>query len=65
MPRSWRHDEPAGAILVDAPCSATGTVRRRPDIPWTKTPADIAAIWSRLQATVLANAAYRNCGPAA
>ena len=52
----WRHDVPAGAILVDAPCSATGTVRRRPDIPWTKTPADIAAL-SRLQAAILANAA--------
>ena len=51
----WRHDAPAGAIMVDAPCSATGTVRRRPDIPWTKTPADIANL-ARLQATILANA---------
>ena len=48
--------QPAGAILVDAPCSATGTLRRRPDIPWTKTAADIAAL-ARLQAAILGNAA--------
>jgi 16S rRNA (cytosine967-C5)-methyltransferase len=32
---------PFDAILLDAPCSSTGTVRRHPDVPWTKTPADI------------------------
>ena len=32
---------PFDAILLDAPCSSTGTVRRHPDIPWTKTPDDI------------------------
>nr|WP_245415348.1 RsmB/NOP family class I SAM-dependent RNA methyltransferase [Hoeflea marina] len=36
-------DDPAGfdAILLDAPCSSTGTVRRHPDIPWTKSRQDI------------------------
>jgi len=29
------------AILLDAPCSSTGTVRRHPDVPWTKTPEDV------------------------
>jgi 16S rRNA (cytosine967-C5)-methyltransferase len=29
------------AVLLDAPCSSTGTVRRHPDVPWTKSPADI------------------------
>ncbi len=29
------------AVLLDAPCSSTGTVRRHPDVAWTKTPADI------------------------
>jgi len=36
--------EPDGfdAVLLDAPCSSTGTVRRHPDIPWTKSRADIS-----------------------
>ncbi len=53
---TWRHPDPVGAILLDAPCSATGTLRRRPDIAWTKTAADIAAL-ARVQAALLANAA--------
>jgi len=39
------------AILVDAPCSGTGTIRRHPDIAWTKKFADItnlAALQSRM-----------------
>jgi 16S rRNA (cytosine967-C5)-methyltransferase len=34
------------AVLLDAPCSATGTARRHPDIPWLKSEADIAALTS-------------------
>ena len=30
---------PFDAVLVDAPCSSTGTIRRHPDIPWLKKPA--------------------------
>jgi 16S rRNA (cytosine967-C5)-methyltransferase len=33
--------QPFDAVLLDAPCSSTGTVRRHPDVPWTKTPDDI------------------------
>ena len=33
--------QPFDAVLLDAPCSSTGTARRHPDIPWTKTPDDI------------------------
>lgn len=29
------------AVLLDAPCSSTGTVRRHPDIPWVKSAADV------------------------
>ena len=29
-------EEPFDAILLDAPCSATGTIRRHPDVAWTK-----------------------------
>jgi 16S rRNA (cytosine967-C5)-methyltransferase len=35
---------PFDAVLLDAPCSSTGTVRRHPDVPWTKTAADIAKL---------------------
>ena len=39
----WTH-EPFDAVLVDAPCTATGTIRRHPDIAWLKQEADIAAL---------------------
>jgi len=47
---------PFDAILVDAPCSATGTIRRHPDVPWTKKPGDIEAL-SALQTKMLNRAA--------
>ena len=34
-------DELFDAVLLDAPCSSTGTVRRHPDVPWTKRPPDV------------------------
>jgi 16S rRNA (cytosine967-C5)-methyltransferase len=42
---------PFDAVLVDAPCSSTGTIRRHPDVAWLKRPADIlklAALQRRL-----------------
>jgi 16S rRNA (cytosine967-C5)-methyltransferase len=42
---------PFDAILLDAPCSATGTIRRHPDVAWTKSEEDIrklAGLQSRL-----------------
>ncbi|HTZ37758.1 MAG TPA: transcription antitermination factor NusB [Stellaceae bacterium] len=41
---SWRPDEPADAVLLDAPCSATGAIRRHPDVPHLKRPADVARL---------------------
>ena len=52
----WAPEEPFGAILLDAPCSSTGTARRHPDIPWTKTADDIEAL-ARLQEAMLRRAA--------
>lgn len=46
---------PFDAVLVDAPCSATGTIRRHPDIPWQKHPGDIAKL-AALQQRLLDNA---------
>ena len=42
--RDWRPEAPADALLLDAPCSATGTLRRHPDIAWLKTAEDVAAL---------------------
>ncbi|HVY59523.1 MAG TPA: RsmB/NOP family class I SAM-dependent RNA methyltransferase [Xanthobacteraceae bacterium] len=39
----WKAD-PFDAVLLDAPCSSTGTIRRHPDIPWLKREADVAAL---------------------
>ena len=53
----WKVDEPFDAVLLDAPCSATGTLRRHPDIAWNKTPEDVArltAVQDRLLAAALA-----------
>jgi len=44
---------PFDAVLLDAPCSATGTIRRHPDIIWTKSAADSAAL-AQVQAGLLA-----------
>lgn len=38
---AFRPDRPFDAVLLDAPCSSTGTVRRHPDVPWTKTLEDV------------------------
>jgi 16S rRNA (cytosine967-C5)-methyltransferase len=32
--RAWEPEAPLDAILLDAPCTATGTIRRHPDLPW-------------------------------
>jgi 16S rRNA (cytosine967-C5)-methyltransferase len=48
----WRPGEPAEAVLIDAPCSGTGTIRRHPDIAWLKQPRDLAAL-IRLQDRLL------------
>ncbi len=44
------------AVLLDAPCSSTGTIRRHPDIPWLKSEADITVLTS-LQQRLLDRAA--------
>jgi 16S rRNA (cytosine967-C5)-methyltransferase len=49
---AWWDTRPFDAILLDAPCSASGIVRRHPDIRWLRRPADIDAL-ARLQAQLL------------
>lgn len=40
----WQPDAPFDAILLDAPCSATGTIRRHPDLPFVKDSRDLASL---------------------
>jgi 16S rRNA (cytosine967-C5)-methyltransferase len=39
----WRPAQPADAVLLDAPCAATGTIRRHPDLPFLKPVLDLAS----------------------
>ena len=54
--RDWRPEETAPFVLLDAPCMATGTIRRHPDLPWLKTAADLQ-ITESLQSELLDAAA--------
>lgn len=51
-PGDWAGNEQFDRILVDAPCSATGVLRRHPDIRWQRQPGDIDEN-TRLQAQIL------------
>lgn len=51
-PADWWDGQPFDAILLDAPCSASGIVRRHPDIRWLRRAEDIAAL-GRIQGELL------------
>lgn len=46
-PDAWWDGRPFDRILLDAPCSGSGVIRRHPDIKWLRRPADIAAAAKR------------------
>jgi 16S rRNA (cytosine967-C5)-methyltransferase len=50
--RAWWDGRPFDAILLDAPCTASGIVRRHPDVRWLRRSEDIAAL-ARTQAALL------------
>ena len=54
--RDWRPRNRAPKVLLDAPCTATGTIRRHPDLPWLKSAADVE-ICAGLQQELLDSAA--------
>ena len=49
---SWWDGEPFDKILLDAPCSATGVIRRHPDIKWLRRAEDIEQL-AKLQRQIL------------
>lgn len=51
-PAAWWDGRPFAAILLDAPCSASGIVRRHPDVRWLRRPGDVDAS-ARIQAQLL------------
>ncbi len=48
----WQPEAPFDAILLDAPCSATGTIRRHPDLPFVKDASELPSL-AALQATLI------------
>ena len=54
----WADTRTFDAVLLDAPCTATGTFRRHPDVLWASRPGDVAPL-ARSQAKLLDSAAGR------
>jgi len=52
-PKTWWDKQPFDRILLDAPCSATGVIRRHPDIKWLRRASDIDTLVN-IQADMLA-----------
>jgi 16S rRNA (cytosine967-C5)-methyltransferase len=53
QPDAWWDGKPFDAILLDAPCTASGIVRRHPDVRWLRRPTDIGQL-AKTQARLLA-----------
>ncbi|AJJ24515.1 16S rRNA (cytosine(967)-C(5))-methyltransferase RsmB [Yersinia enterocolitica] len=51
-PDEWCGDQQFDRILLDAPCSATGVIRRHPDIKWLRRDSDIAEL-AQLQSEII------------
>lgn len=58
----WQPTAPLDAVLLDAPCSATGTIRRHPDIPHIKRPQDVTAMAAQQRSLLAAAAAMLRPG---
>ncbi|HVI50752.1 MAG TPA: 16S rRNA (cytosine(967)-C(5))-methyltransferase RsmB [Candidatus Sulfotelmatobacter sp.] len=58
----WIPDQPLDAVLLDAPCSATGTLRRHPEAAWLKTAEDVAKLAAAQDRLLAATAAMLKPG---
>jgi 16S rRNA (cytosine967-C5)-methyltransferase len=45
----WKPSTQFDGVLLDAPCTSTGTIRRHPDVPWLKSEADLGVLTSLQQ----------------
>ena len=61
QPDAWWDGRPFDRILADVPCSASGVVRRNPDIKWLRRPDDIAQFAA--QQVVMLEALWRLLAP--
>lgn len=59
---TWRPPQPFDAILLDAPCTATGTIRRHPEILHLRRPRDVAAMAEQQDRLIAAAAAMLKPG---
>jgi 16S rRNA (cytosine967-C5)-methyltransferase len=50
--RTWRPEQPLDAVLLDAPCSALGIIRRHPEGVWRRDPKDLVRFPSIQRALV-------------
>ena len=55
--KTWQPEHPVDIVLVDAPCSATGTIRHQPDVLHLKTEKDMHRL-ARVQKEILENASH-------
>ena len=53
-PSTWWDGQAFDAILLDAPCTASGIVRRHPDIPWLRRASDVAGLAKQQEALLQA-----------
>ncbi len=59
---AWQPGSMFDAVLLDAPCSATGTIRRHPDVPHLKRRSDLAALTAQQDRLLAAAAALLRPG---
>lgn len=50
----WRKAKDFDIVLLDAPCTATGTIRRHPDVAWLKDPRDVDKLSSTQDSLITA-----------
>jgi 16S rRNA (cytosine967-C5)-methyltransferase len=58
----WQKGKDYDVVLLDAPCTATGTIRRHPDVAWLKDPGDVAKLSATQDSLIEAAARLARAG---